>query len=209
MSFGFENTTDDVLAGIDLAGKRAIVTGASGGLGEETARALAATGAAVTITARDVPKGDAAAAKIRQSTGNADVDVRALELADLESVRAFAEGYLADHDKLDLLVQANTGKLGFTYSHYLPTPSNLIAIERAVSHDFCINLSADSLPHADELSDLLVAPVVSLVPLDSPHRLHTPEGRKVILCPAQSRDDVTCMTCRLCARIDRTTRLVD
>lgn len=104
MSFGFENTTDEVLAGIDLAGKRAIVTGASGGLGEETARALAAKGAAVTITARDVPKGEAAAAKIRESTGNADIDVRELELADLASVRAFAEGYLADHDKLDLLI---------------------------------------------------------------------------------------------------------
>ncbi|HEY5681778.1 MAG TPA: SDR family NAD(P)-dependent oxidoreductase [Pseudomonadales bacterium] len=104
MSFGFESTTDQVLAGVDLAGKRAIVTGASGGLGEETARALAAKGAAVTITARDLAKGEAAAQKIRESTGNAAVDVRGLELADLASVRAFAAGYLADHDKLDLLI---------------------------------------------------------------------------------------------------------
>ena len=104
MSFGFESTTDDVADGIDLTGKRAIVTGASGGLGEETARALASKGAAVTMTARDIPKGEAAAAKIRESTGNSNVDVRALELADLSSVRAFAEGFLADHDKLDLLI---------------------------------------------------------------------------------------------------------
>ncbi|TDJ38822.1 MAG: oxidoreductase, partial [Gammaproteobacteria bacterium] len=48
MSFGFESTTDEVLDGIDLSGKRAVVTGASGGLGEETARALASKGAAVT-----------------------------------------------------------------------------------------------------------------------------------------------------------------
>lgn len=104
MAFGYESTTDEVLEGIDLSGKRAIVTGASGGLGEETARALADHGAAVTITARDLQKGEAAAAKIRESTGNPAVDVRALELADLGSVRAFAAGYLADHDKLDLLI---------------------------------------------------------------------------------------------------------
>jgi NAD(P)-dependent dehydrogenase (short-subunit alcohol dehydrogenase family) len=104
MAFGFESTTDDVIDGIDLTGKRAIVTGASGGLGEETARALASKGAAVTLTARDIPKGEAAAAKIRESTGNPNVDVRALELADLASIRAFAEGFLADHDSLNLLI---------------------------------------------------------------------------------------------------------
>ena len=104
MSFGFESTTDDVVEGIDLTGKRVIVTGASGGLGEETARALASKGAAVTITARDIPKGEAVAAKIRESTGNQNVDIWKLELADLDSVRAFAEGWRAEHDKLDLLI---------------------------------------------------------------------------------------------------------
>ena len=104
MGFGFESTTDEVAAGIDLTGKRAVVTGASGGLGEETARALAAKGAAVTLTARDVAKGEAAAAKIRESTGNAQVDVRELELADLDSVRACASAYLAEHAELDLLI---------------------------------------------------------------------------------------------------------
>lgn len=110
---------------------------------------------------------------------------------------------IIDHKKLDLLVQANTGKRGFTYTHYQPTQRNLSAIENAVSRGLCINLSANNLAHADELSALEVAPVVTLVPLGSPPRLHTPEGRKVVLCPAQSRDDVTCMTCRMCARADR------
>jgi short-subunit dehydrogenase len=63
--FGHDTTTDEVLEGIDLRGKQALVTGASGGLGEETARALASKGAAVVITARDLPKANAAAKGIR------------------------------------------------------------------------------------------------------------------------------------------------
>ena len=104
MTFGFESTTDEVLDGIDMTGRRVLITGASGGLGEETARAMAAKGAMVTITARDIPKGEAAAEKIRQSTGNPNVDVRELELSVPDSVRAFASAYLADHDSLDLLI---------------------------------------------------------------------------------------------------------
>ncbi|HSG91957.1 MAG TPA: SDR family NAD(P)-dependent oxidoreductase [Pseudomonadales bacterium] len=104
MSFGFESTTDEVLEGIDLTGKRAIVTGGSGGLGEETARGLAAKGAAVTIACRDLAKGEEAALKIRLSTGNDHVDVRALELADLASVRGFVKHYLDDHGHLDMLI---------------------------------------------------------------------------------------------------------
>jgi len=110
MSFGFDSTADDVIADIDLSGKRAIVTGSSGGLGEETARALASKGAAVTITARDVPKGEAVAAAIRESTGNDNIEVRKLELADLDSVREFAEGWRAEHAKLDLLIN-NAGMM--------------------------------------------------------------------------------------------------
>jgi len=104
MAFGFESTTDEVLDGIDLSGRRVLITGASGGLGEETARAMAAKGALITITARDMAKGEAAAEKIRQSTGNQNIDVRELELSVPDSVRAFAAGYLANHDSLDLLI---------------------------------------------------------------------------------------------------------
>jgi len=102
--FGFASTTDEVLEGIDLSGKAALVTGASGGLGEETARALAAHGASVAMTARDLPRGEAAAEKIRNSTGNTNVEVIELALDSLASVRKCADGYVASHDRLDLLI---------------------------------------------------------------------------------------------------------
>ena len=63
-TFGFESTTDEVLDGISLEGKRAVITGTSGGLGAETARALAARGAAITLAARDLEKLETVAASI-------------------------------------------------------------------------------------------------------------------------------------------------
>jgi NAD(P)-dependent dehydrogenase (short-subunit alcohol dehydrogenase family) len=103
-SFGANTTTDDVLAGVGLQGRRFFVTGASTGLGEETARAFAAHGAAVTMAARDVDRGAAAAERIRTTVPGADLEVRRLELASLAGVRACAEGFLGDHDRLDVLV---------------------------------------------------------------------------------------------------------
>ncbi|HKJ25766.1 MAG TPA: oxidoreductase [Myxococcota bacterium] len=103
-AFGHDTTTDEVLEGIDLAGKLALVTGGTSGLGAETARALAARGARVVLTARDVAKGEAVAKDIRESTGNPAVEVEALELDSLASIRAFAERFLAKHDALHLLV---------------------------------------------------------------------------------------------------------
>ena len=75
--FGHDTTTDEVLQGIDLTGKRALVTGGSGGLGAETARALASKGAHVIVTARDLEKAQAAVKGIRESTGNDQVEVEA------------------------------------------------------------------------------------------------------------------------------------
>jgi NAD(P)-dependent dehydrogenase (short-subunit alcohol dehydrogenase family) len=103
-SFGAESTASEVVAGIDLRGRTALVTGASGGIGAETARALAQAGAAVTLTARDVAKGRAVAEAIRASTGNDAIEVRALELHVPASVRRFAEGWRADHPALHILV---------------------------------------------------------------------------------------------------------
>ena len=70
--FGFESTAADVIDGVDLTGKTAIVTGASSGIGVETARALAAAGASVTLAVRDTSDGDRVAAEIRDSTGNGE-----------------------------------------------------------------------------------------------------------------------------------------
>ncbi len=103
MAFGHDTTTDEVLDGVDLTGRTAFVTGASGGLGAETARALAARGAAVTIAARDLAKAEGVAASIHESTGST-VDVVQLELMDLDSVRACAQGWLATHGPLNLLI---------------------------------------------------------------------------------------------------------
>lgn len=104
MAFGHDTTTDEVLQGIDLAGKQVLITGASTGLGEETARALASKGAAITLAVRDLAKGEAAAARIREATGNPSIDVAQVELSVPASVRAFAATWLAGHGPLNLLV---------------------------------------------------------------------------------------------------------
>lgn len=85
----------------DQSGRRAIVTGANSGIGLETAAALAAHGAAVTLAVRDADRGGRAADEIRRRHRDATVDVQALDLADLSSVRAFADG---QEDPVDLLV---------------------------------------------------------------------------------------------------------
>jgi len=102
--FGAHSTASEVVAGLDLSHVAAIVTGASGGLGAETARALAERGARVTVTARDVAKGEKAADAIRKSTGNAKVDVMSVELMSLDSVRAFAKEFAARHKTLNVLI---------------------------------------------------------------------------------------------------------
>jgi NAD(P)-dependent dehydrogenase (short-subunit alcohol dehydrogenase family) len=107
-ALGSESTTDDVLDGIDLTGQRFLVTGASAGLGLETARALAAHGASVTMAVRDLTKGAAAMEEVLAGAPGADVDLRPLDLADLSSVRRFADGFLEDHERLDVLI-ANAG----------------------------------------------------------------------------------------------------
>jgi NAD(P)-dependent dehydrogenase (short-subunit alcohol dehydrogenase family) len=99
--FGFTSTAAEVIAGVDLSGKRAIVTGASSGIGVETARALADAGAAVTLAVRNTESGERVAAGIREGTGNDAVTVGALDLSDLSSVRAFVGAWSGP---LDILV---------------------------------------------------------------------------------------------------------
>ena len=91
--FGERSTADEVAAGIDLSERRAIITGASSGIGVETARVLADRGAEVTLAVRDTDAGAAVAANIRASTGNGAVDVRRLELAEPASVAAFIRNW--------------------------------------------------------------------------------------------------------------------
>jgi NAD(P)-dependent dehydrogenase (short-subunit alcohol dehydrogenase family) len=89
--FGRESTAAEVASGIDLTGRRIVVTGAASGIGVETARALAGTGAEVTLAVRNVEAGEGTARDITASTGNASVHVRHLDLADRASIAAFAD----------------------------------------------------------------------------------------------------------------------
>src|SRR5438445_10762227 len=102
--FGRDSTADEVLTGIDCAGRVVLITGASGGLGAEAARALAAKGARITITARDLAKGRQVVQEIRTATGNDAVDVMELDLSSPASVRRFAREYLARHPVLHVLI---------------------------------------------------------------------------------------------------------
>ncbi|MFG3245474.1 SDR family NAD(P)-dependent oxidoreductase [Streptomyces sp. NPDC048187] len=91
--FTSSDTADDVLRGIDLTGVRAIVTGASSGLGIETARALAAAGAEVTLAVRNTTAGDAVAETIGRSTGGIRPHVVRLDLADRASITRFVDAW--------------------------------------------------------------------------------------------------------------------
>jgi NAD(P)-dependent dehydrogenase (short-subunit alcohol dehydrogenase family) len=91
--FGAETTAEEVVAGVDLTGKRAIVTGASSGIGVETARALASAGADVTLTVRDLKVGSRKAADITEATGNEKLHVALLDLSDQRSVAAFTANW--------------------------------------------------------------------------------------------------------------------
>ncbi|HYE47166.1 MAG TPA: SDR family NAD(P)-dependent oxidoreductase [Caulobacter sp.] len=108
-TFGATSTTDDVLDGVDLSGKRILVTGVSAGLGVETARALAARGAQVVGAARDLKKAQAATQAVREQAANGrSLDLIELDLASLKSVRAAADRLLADGRPFDLVI-ANAG----------------------------------------------------------------------------------------------------
>jgi len=88
--FTHDSTAADVIAGVDLTGRRAVVTGGASRIGVETARALASAGAEVTLAVRNTAAGERTAAGIIESTGNNHVFVAPIELADRASVRAFA-----------------------------------------------------------------------------------------------------------------------
>ncbi|MFJ9543828.1 SDR family NAD(P)-dependent oxidoreductase [Streptomyces sp. NPDC101225] len=90
--FDASSTTHDVLANVDLSGRRAIVTGATSGLGTETARALAQAGAEVTMAVRNEEAGRETATRIRQETGGT-VEVSPVDLADQTSVTAFVRAW--------------------------------------------------------------------------------------------------------------------
>jgi NAD(P)-dependent dehydrogenase (short-subunit alcohol dehydrogenase family) len=103
-AFGARSTALDVVQGISLIGKTAIVTGGASGLGLETSKALAAAGASLTLAVRNRAQGEAAAQTIRQLYPSAKLHVGLLDLADLASVRSFAAEWLAQSQSLNILI---------------------------------------------------------------------------------------------------------
>jgi NAD(P)-dependent dehydrogenase (short-subunit alcohol dehydrogenase family) len=116
--FGATSTTDDVLSGVNLRGKRILVTGVSAGIGVETARALAAHGAQVLGAARDLTKAEAATTQVRRDAeaSGGSFKLIALDLASLKSVRACAAGLLAQGEPFDLVI-ANAGVMATPFGH--------------------------------------------------------------------------------------------
>jgi hypothetical protein len=111
---------------------------------------------------------------------------------------------------LGKLSKANRGRRGFTYTHKPvlddqlgPVKANRDAIAKANRDGFTVNLSGNSLSHADRLAALNIAPVVAILPDESTANRATPGGRRVVVCPAQVKDGVTCSTCGLCQRANR------
>jgi NAD(P)-dependent dehydrogenase (short-subunit alcohol dehydrogenase family) len=116
-AFGEKSTTSEVLAGIDLRGKRVLVTGVSAGLGVETARALAARGAHVVDAARDLAKAERATGQVRADAANGGAfELIALDLASLPSVRASAHILKKKAAPFDLII-ANAGVMACPFGH--------------------------------------------------------------------------------------------
>lgn len=115
--FGAESTTDQVLEGVDLSGKRILVTGVSAGLGVETARVLAAHGAQVVGAVRDLAKAERATAEVRaQAANGGSLELVELDLADLASVRACADALVKDGRPFDVVI-ANAGVMACPKSY--------------------------------------------------------------------------------------------
>jgi len=115
---GATSTTEHVLSGINLRGKRIFVTGVSAGLGVETARSLAAHGAHVVGAARDLKKAEAATAQVPKdaAANGGSFELVALDLASLKSVRACAEGLLKKGEPFDVII-ANAGVMATPFGH--------------------------------------------------------------------------------------------
>jgi NAD(P)-dependent dehydrogenase (short-subunit alcohol dehydrogenase family) len=117
--FGATSTTEDVLSGVNLRGKRILVTGVSAGLGVETARSLAAHGAEVVGAARDLKKAEGATAEVRKdaAANGGSFDLIALDLGNLKSVRDSSNKLLEKGEPFDVVI-ANAGVMAtpFTYT---------------------------------------------------------------------------------------------
>jgi hypothetical protein len=111
---------------------------------------------------------------------------------------------IIDQSCVKALVDANKGKLGYTYTHHdMGIEENREIVSHCNQNGFTVNLSADNLKEADEFVSLEIAPVCVILPWDTNKNLATPGGNRIVICPATTKDNVTCEKCRLCARSNR------
>ena len=140
---------------------------------------------------------------------------RHLQAGDLDG-----ENNFINPESLEKLTKANKGRKGFCYTHKpilnesvsgdlsesekdLLVESNRNAIKKANDNGFTINLSGNNFDHADKLKALNIGPVVVVMPSDNTVNTVTPNGNKVVICPATYKDDVTCASCGLCQKGNR------
>ncbi|WP_297926098.1 hypothetical protein [uncultured Agitococcus sp.] len=109
-----------------------------------------------------------------------------------------SNGGLIDENHLAKIVTANRNKKGFTYTHHRLNNHNKKLIKEANESGFTINLSADTVTAADSYMALNIAPVCVLLPLDTRNVSYTPAGHKIVACPAEKSEKVTCASCGLC-----------
>lgn len=113
---------------------------------------------------------------------------------------------IIDAQSLEMLIAGNEGHRGFTYTHHdVSIAENQRLIRKANANGFTINLSSNNCTHADELYALGIGPVVTIVPENQLENFTTPGGNPVVICPAVTRNNVTCATCKMCAIPDRKT----
>jgi NAD(P)-dependent dehydrogenase (short-subunit alcohol dehydrogenase family) len=117
-TFGATSATEEVLQGVNLRGKRILITGVSAGIGVETARALAAHGAHVVGAARDLAKAEAATKQVRNdaTAGGGSFELIALDLGNLKNVRACADALLAKGERFDVVI-ANAGVMATPFAY--------------------------------------------------------------------------------------------
>ena len=173
-SFGAESTTDEVLDGVSLSGKRVLVTGVSAGLGVETARALAAHGAEVVGAARDLTKAKAATAPVRADAANGgSLELVQLDLASLASVRACADALVANGKPFDLVI-CNAGVMATPFGKTADGFETQFGTNH-LGHFVLVNRIASLMKPGSRLVNLSSAGhQISDVDLDDPNFERTP-----------------------------------
>ncbi|MBV1689438.1 SDR family NAD(P)-dependent oxidoreductase [Novosphingobium sp. G106] len=173
--FGATSTTDEVLAGIDLKGKRFLVTGVSAGLGVETARALVSHGADVIGTARDLAKAERATAQVREAaaTSGGSLELVEVDLASLASVRAGADAIVKAGKPLDVII-ANAGVMACPFGKTVDGFETQFGTNH-LGHFVLVNRIAGLLKPGGRLVNLSSSGHrYSDVDLDDPNFDHTP-----------------------------------